>query len=124
MKTSEEKNVLMDTDTVEFEKKVQQLKNKYGSIYQIEIADQRIIFRPITRKEYKEAMGLEIEEANIRESAMARENLIAKKVIVYPEGKIVDSMIEKFAGIAEVVTDECLKVSGFLNDNERVVTKL
>ena len=117
------KNTLLETDTIEFEQMVQQLKNKYGSIYQMEIADQRIIFKPLSRKEYKEVMALTLddEEDSI---VMKRENMVAKMAIVYPSTEEVEDIIERYAGVAEVVCDECMRVSGFLNQNERVVTKL
>ena len=117
------KNTLLETDTIEFEQMVQQLKNKYGSIYQMEIADQRIIFKPLSRREYKEVMALTLddEEDSI---VMKRENMVAKMAIVYPSTEEVEDIIERYAGVAEVVCDECMRVSGFLNQNERVVTKL
>lgn len=117
------KNTLLETDTIEFEQMVQQLKNKYGSIYQMEIADQRIIFKPLSRREYKEVMALTLddEEDSI---VMKRENMVAKMAIVYPSEEEVEDIIERYAGVAEVVCDECMRVSGFLNQNERVVTKL
>ena len=117
------KNTLLETDTIEFEQMVQQLKNKYGSIYQMEIADQRVIFKPLSRKEYKEVMALTLddEEDSI---VMKRENMVAKMAIVYPSAEEVEDIIERYAGVAEVVCDECMRVSGFLNQNERVVTKL
>ena len=117
------KNTLLETDTIEFEQMVQQLKNKYGSIYQMEIADQRVIFKPLSRREYKEVMALTLddEEDSI---VMKRENMVAKMAIVYPSKEEVEDIIERYAGVAEVVCDECMRVSGFLNQNERVVTKL
>ena len=117
------KNTLLETDTIEFEQMVQQLKNKDGSIYQMLIADQRIIFKPLSRKEYKEVMALTLddEEDSI---VMKRENMVAKMAIVYPSEEEVEDIIERYAGVAEVVCDECMRVSGFLNQNERVVTKL
>ena len=117
------KNTLLETDTIEFEQMVQQLKNKYGSIYQMEIADQRVIFKPLSRREYKEVMALTLddEEDSI---VMKRENMVAKMAIVYPSAEEVEDIIERYAGVAEVVCDECMRVSGFLNQKERVVTKL
>ena len=41
-----------------------------------------------------------------------------------PSEEEVEDIIERYAGVAEVVCDECMRVSGFLNQNERVVTKL
>jgi hypothetical protein len=122
MKTTEQ-NKTLDTDSIAFEQKVQQLKNKYGAIYQIEIADQRIIFRPITRKEYKEVMNLKAEDGE-ESIVMKREDIIAKHSIVYPEATEVETLLEEYAGVAEVICDECMKISGFLNNNERIVNKL
>lgn len=55
---------------------------------------------------------------------MKRENLVAKYSIVYPSTKETEVLLERYAGIAEVICDECMKVSGFLNDQERTITKL
>lgn len=116
---------LLDTDSIEFEQEVQKLKNKYGSIYQIEIADQRFIFKPLSRKDYKDIMGaaFDINMSN-DEVIFNRENMIAKTVIVYPDKKIVDNMLETFAGISEVIAEECMKISGFVSENNREVSKL
>lgn len=118
-------NEILEPGTIEFEKKIQELKNKYGAIYQMEIADQLFLFKPISRKEYKEIINKNYDlDINTRELTMIRETEMAKKVIVYPEKKVSDAMIEQFAGIAEVITEECLRISGFLNMDERTVTKL
>ena len=121
--TAEQKN--LDTGSLAFEQTVQQLKNKYGNIYQIEIADQRLIFKPISRKEYKEIMGntfdMDVSDSDV---IFTRETMIAKAVTVYPDKEIVEKIMEDFAGAAEVITEECMKVSGFLSEKDRVVTKL
>lgn len=122
-KTQAQTEELLDTSSIEFDQMVQKLKNKYGAIYQIEIADQRFIFKPLSRKEYKEVMALKTDEDD-DSILMKRENLVAKYSIVYPSAKETEILLERYAGIAEVICDECMKVSGFLNDQERKITKL
>ena len=122
-KTKTQTEEILDTSSIEFDQTVQKLKKQYGAIYQIEIADQRFIFKPLSRKEYKEVMSLKTDEDD-DSILMKRENLVAKYSIVYPSAKETDVLLERYAGIAEVICDECMKVSGFLNDQERTITKL
>jgi hypothetical protein len=122
-KTKTQTEEILDTSSIEFDQMVQKLKKQYGAIYQIEIADQRFIFKPLSRKEYKEVMSLKTDEDD-DSILMKRENLVAKYSIVYPSAKETEVLLERYAGIAEVICDECMKVSGFLNDQERTITKL
>lgn len=122
-KTKTQTEEILDTSSIEFDQMVQKLKKQYGAIYQIEIADQRFIFKPLSRKEYKEVMSLKTDEDD-DSILMKRENLVAKYSIVYPSAKEAEVLLERYAGIAEVICDECMKVSGFLNDQERTITKL
>ena len=122
-KTKTQTEETLDTSSIEFDQMVQKLKKQYGAIYQIEIADQRFIFKPLSRKEYKEVMSLKTDEDD-DSILMKRENLVAKYSIVYPSAKETEVLLERYAGIAEVICDECMKVSGFLNDQERTITKL
>lgn len=115
----------LDTESLEFNDEIQKLKNKYGTIYQIEIAEQRFIFKPLSRKEYKKVMSKEYDITSSNEEVIfTRENMIAELCIVYPNKEIVDNMLEKFAGVAEVIAEECMKISGFVSDREREVIKL
>ena len=122
-KTKTQTEEILDTSSIEFDQMVQKLKKQYGAIYQIEIADQRFIFKPLSRKEYKEVMSLKTDEDD-DSILMKRENLVAKYSIIYPSAKETEVLLERYAGIAEVICDECMKVSGFLNDQERTITKL
>ena len=122
-KTKTQTEEILDTSSIECDQMVQKLKKQYGAIYQIEIADQRFIFKPLSRKEYKEVMSLKTDEDD-DSILMKRENLVAKYSIVYPSAKETEVLLERYAGIAEVICDECMKVSGFLNDQERTITNL
>ena len=125
MKTIEKEQNILDTDSLEFYEEVKRLKNKYMSIYQMDIADQRFIFKPLSRKEYKEIMNTTFDDTiSNDDTILSRETMMAKSVIVYPDKKTVEDMLERFAGIAEVITEECMKISGFLSEKEREVTKL
>lgn len=122
MKTTENNNTLLNEGSLEFEQMVQKLKNKYGNIYQIEIADQRVIYKPLTRKEYKEVVAIKNEDSE--ELGFEREYAVAKFAIIYPQGKDLNNLLDNYAGVAEVITDECMKISGFLSINERTPIKL
>lgn len=122
MKTTEKNNTILNEDSIDFEQMVQKLKNKYGNIYQIEIADQRVIYKPLTRKEYKEVVAIKNDDSE--ELGFEREYAVAKFAIVYPQGKDLTNLLDNYAGVAEVITDECMKISGFLSINERMPIKL
>ena len=47
-KTKTQTEETLDTSSIEFDQMVQKLKKQYGTIYQIEIADQRVIFKPLS----------------------------------------------------------------------------
>ena len=56
-------------------------------------------------------MAYENKELSDREIVYAREEMMAKKVILYPK---TEDIIEEFAGVAEVIAAECMYYSGFM----------
>lgn len=85
-------------------------KGKFGKIYKIVIAGEDYIFRKIKRSEYTSIMASE-NDAVGTEAVYGRQNEISRLVVLYPsdiEQKLADN-----AGIATVISDECLLKSGF-----------
>jgi hypothetical protein len=113
-------------------------KKKYGHIYKTELADEIIIWRLLKRNEYKEIMNITIykevqdrdakgnllfddngapvmkEVEDEEETFDARQEAIAKAVILYPDG-VVDYM----AAAADVISTECMLKSGFGDKNPK-----
>lgn len=117
----EETKEIQDTEQVQLDKKIKEFKKKYKKIYATTIADEKIIWRTLTRSEYKELMNLESENKDLtdRDLLYLREEALARKVILYPKA---DEIIEDIAAVAEVISTECMEKSGFTisNDTERL----
>lgn len=101
----------MDTEEIAVQKIIDKFKKQYKRIYETDVAGERIIWRPIKRSEYREIMAYEDKELSDREIVYVREEMMAKKVILYPK---TEDIIEEFAGVAEVIADECMYYSGFM----------
>lgn len=101
----------MDTEEIAVQKIIDKFKKQYRRIYETDVAGERIIWRPIKRSEYREIMSYEDKELSDREIVYVREEMMAKKVILYPK---TEDIIEEFAGVAEVIADECMYYSGFM----------
>lgn len=101
----------MDTEEIAVQKIIDKFKKQYKRIYETDVAVERIIWRPIKRSEYREIMAYEDKELSDREIVYVREEMMAKKVILYPK---TEDIIEEFAGVAEVIADECMYYSGFM----------
>ena len=74
----------MDTEEIAVQKIIDKFKKQYKRIYETDVAGERIIWRPIKRSEYREIMSYEDKELSDREIVYVREEMMAKKVILYP----------------------------------------
>ena len=101
----------VDSEEIAMQKVIDKFKKQYKKVYETNIAGERIIWRPIKRSEYKEIMAYEDDKLSDREIVYVREEMMARKVILYPK---TDYIIEEFAGVAEVIADECMYYSGFM----------
>lgn len=98
-------------------------KKDHGQVFKTGIQDDLYIWRKLKRTEYKEitlALNEEygFEEANAQLKTWARQDEIAKTVLLYPEDA--DKAIEDAAGIATVIAQDCLVRSGFGALSEQV----
>jgi hypothetical protein len=111
----------MDTEEIAVQKIIDKFKKQYKRIYETDVAGERIIWRPIKRSEYREIMAYEDKELSDREIVYVREEMMAKKVILYPK---TEDIIEEFAGVAEVIADECMYYSGFMPNGIKPTKRL
>ena len=115
---------------------IDKAKKKFGKVYKTIIADEAIIWRKLKRSEYKEIMNLVVydEEQQFDENGNPlldefgnivvevtenqdatydlRQEEIARAVIIYPSGSIVEDM----AAVADIISTECMIKSGFGKD--------
>lgn len=101
----------MDTEEIARQKIIDKFKKQYKKIYETDVAGESIIWRPIKRSEYREIMAYEDKELSDKEIVYVREEMMARKVILYPK---TEDIIEEFAGVAEIISDECMYYSGFM----------
>lgn len=95
---------------LDLEQEIELWKKEYGNVYQTTIADEKIIWRTLKRSEYIQLMTNEYNE-NEELAYFERQEAAAKLVMLYP--KNVEEIIEDFAGIAEIISTECMIKSGF-----------
>lgn len=81
---------------------VLQWKMEYGELYQMQIQEQHFIFRPLGREEYKHIVIMDLELGDFQEA-------ICFQAMIYPQEY---DYTKGIAGIAEVVSDAILDVSG------------
>lgn len=99
-----------ENKALDLEQEIELWKKEYGSVYQTTIADEKIIWRTLKRSEYIQLMTGEYNE-NEDLAYFERQEAAAKLVMLYP--KNTEEIIEDFAGIAEIISSECMIKSGF-----------
>ena len=96
----------------------EKLKEIYGDVFITTVADVEIVWRKLKRSEYKEAMSIKFDE-NEDINYFERQDFMAKKVILYPEN--VDSLLEDYAGISDIIATETMVKTGFGIANTKAV---
>lgn len=97
---------------------IEKWKKEYGRVYQSKIADEKIIWRTLTRGEYKELVSTKFDE-NEDLDYYARQEAITEKIMLYPANK--KALINDFAGVADFISAECMIKSGFgMNTTEEL----
>lgn len=96
--------------------KIKVWRSEYGQVFKTSIEDDIYIWRKLKRTEYKEiTLALNQKYGDAQENAQfktwERQDEIAKAVLLYPEN--VEEAIEESAGIATVISQDCLVRSGF-----------
>jgi hypothetical protein len=100
----------VETPELSLEQKIEQWKKEHKYVYQTTIADEKVIWRILKRSEYVEVMNTQFNE-NEELAYYERQEAIARKVILFPESE--SDIVEEFAGVAEVVSTECMIKSGY-----------
>ncbi len=107
------------TEEEKLQSNIEKWKKEYPAIYQIDIAGDTFIFRPINRAEYKffmkEASALKDEER--QEARITREEEVSKVATLYPEPEELEKIIDGCAGIATALADNIMYYSGFAEES-------
>lgn len=90
-----------------------QLKQEYEVIYRIEIRDEEFIFRPLTKKEYDELIGV---DRHLGEHDTELAEKICKRCVIHPESY--DFSHPTYAGVPETVKNAVLEASAFQNEEK------
>lgn len=96
----------------------EKLKEIHGDVFITTVADVEIVWRKLKRSEYKEAMSIKFDE-NEDINYFERQDFMAKKVILYPEN--VDSLLEDYAGVSDIIATETMIKTGFGIANTKAV---
>ena len=96
----------------------EKLKEIHGDVFITTVAGVEIVWRKLKRSEYKEAMSIKFDE-NEDINYFERQDFMAKKVILYPEN--VDSLLEDYAGISDIIATETMVKTGFGIANTKAV---
>ena len=96
----------------------EKLKEIHGDVFITTVADVEIVWRKLKRSEYKEVMSIKFDE-NEDINYFERQDFMAKKVILYPEN--VDSLLEDYAGISDIIATETMVKTGFGIANTKAV---
>jgi hypothetical protein len=105
MVEAEEELLFEDGPTM---KEVEEWKKMYKQVYLTEFEDGEIvIFRVLTRKEFKDIMSLE------NADALYREERVCEKCVVWPSGYDFLSMSVGKAGAPSLISEQIMDKSGF-----------
>lgn len=96
----------------------EELKKQHRQVYVTNVAGINIIWRNLKRSEYKEVMLAELSD-NEDIAFYEKQDLVAKKVILYPEN--VEELLEDYAGISDIIASETMIKTGFGISNTRTV---
>lgn len=114
------KEEIMEPEDLAYARKVAELKKIHKRVYMTEIGGEKILWRPLKRSEYKAMLNMKFDEDTSDEDKIFdRETFIAECVILYPEGAA-----EDIALAAEIITEECMRKSGFAERNDSVTKEV
>lgn len=107
--------IISGGEEVVSEQQLDEWKIQYGDIYKTDIGDQTFYWHKMRRKDYVELMtdkefdGIDSTDLRI----FLRQEKILKSCVIWPEGDILDDIIENNAGVATNISDEIMLASGF-----------
>ena len=90
-------------------------KLQHGELFRTYLNGQNFIWHKIKRKDYVALMtDDELSSVNNAELRIfLRQEKITKMCVLYPDQKLLDSLVENNAGIAGNISDEIMMISGF-----------
>jgi hypothetical protein len=80
-----------------------------GEIYLTQIGEDRFVWRPLNRYEYKEILALP------NTDPLQREEIICQTCVLWPEGYNYEAMARGKAGIPALLAEQIMEASGFTN---------
>lgn len=80
-----------------------------GEIYLTQIGEDRFVWRPLNRYEYKEILALP------NTDPLQREEIICQTCVLWPEGYNYEMMARGKAGIPALLAEQIMEASGFVN---------
>lgn len=80
-----------------------------GEIYLTQIGEDRFVWRPLNRYEYKEILALP------NTDPLQREEIICQTCVLWPEGYNYETMARGKAGIPALLAEQIMEASGFTN---------
>lgn len=90
------------------DKKLEELKQKHGSVWLLKRGEFDIAFRKPTSMEYRKySMDVSTDKSQFYDANEA----ICKACIVYPEGKAAETLLEEWPGLIPDVGQEVLAVA-------------
>lgn len=102
------------------QEQINQWKAEHGHVYRSVIGDTTIIWRRLKRGEYVDLMmktdntdGDSSDNDIVAERLYARQDALAKMVMLYPSGEEAEKIIKESAGLSTTLSEQVLKVSGF-----------
>lgn len=108
MKTT--KKTKEEIQEIDLPEHIEKWKKEYGKVYKSIIADEKIIWRTLSRTEYKNLMSKKYEGSE-DDAYYARQEDMAETVMLYPTDK--KQIVEDFAGVADFIATDCMIKSGF-----------
>lgn len=101
-------NTIEETIT-DLEKLIPEWKKEYRAVYKNYFTDDLfIIWRPLKRVEYKNLS----KEDDISDTQKFQDKII-KTCALYPNEEEIENMLEDFAGLGLILSDEILRLSAF-----------
>ena len=101
--------------------KIQEWKDKFKWPQVVHIRSQAIVFRPISRPEWKKLMAgvAELEDMNQADAKSAQEDRVMKMCVLAPDPTKND-VFTRLAGVAGTLAEYIIAASGFIFDDAPV----
>lgn len=92
------------------EDKIKEWKKTYSKLYKNEFEDKTIIWKILSRKDFKDVLNMS-DELSQEDRLLTKQEITTLKSVLYPEN--IAELIEQNAGLATTLSEEILSKSGF-----------